>query len=305
MGVEVGAVRLLCLAAKHGVDFSRTLLLGRQSLHVNRADLSRAMTACGFAYREAIHQADGYADTFFRELGADSLNSMDASDYEGADIVHDLNVPVGEELRERFSVVFDGGTTEHVFNFPIAIANCMQMVEVGGHFIGVTVCNNFAGHGFYQFSPELFFRLFNEANGFALLGVFVFESRRSGVDDGVMYRVSDPAALGRRVLLHNSEETFIAVCAQRVAALPSLTVAPQQSDYVGHWSDGTSNASEPAAKSLKERTRPLRYALRRRWAKVRRFIPQMTASPFEPAAYTRLVMDSTALDAFATTSVSA
>ena len=89
---------------------------------------------------------------------------MDFSAYEGAAILHDLNEPVGDELKEKFTFVLDGGTLEHIFNFPVAITGAMEMVAVGGHLAIVTGGNNFFGHGFYQFSPELFFRAFNLEN---------------------------------------------------------------------------------------------------------------------------------------------
>ena len=43
------------------------------------------------------------------------------------------------------------------------------MVKLGGHFIGVYPIDNFCGHGFYQFLPELFFRCFSQENGFESL----------------------------------------------------------------------------------------------------------------------------------------
>jgi len=43
---------------------------------------------------------------------------MDYSDYEGAEIILDPNNIVLQEYHEKFDVVFDGGTCEHVFNVP-------------------------------------------------------------------------------------------------------------------------------------------------------------------------------------------
>lgn len=91
---------------------------------------------------------------------------MDASKYEGASVVQDLNQPVPDSLKERFDAIFDGGTLEHVFNIPAALKNCMEMTKVGGRFYMHTCANNLCGHGFYQFSPELFYRVFSEQNGF-------------------------------------------------------------------------------------------------------------------------------------------
>ncbi len=295
MGVELGAVRLLSLASQAGVDFRQTLLFGRQSLHANRADLERALTECGLAFDPAIIQSDGFADAFFRHLGADSLRSMDASEYEGADIIHDLNRAIDSSLEEQFTLVFDGGTTEHVFNFPVAIENAMRMVAVGGHYLGITICNNFVGHGFYQFSPELFFRVFSPENGFSMRGVFVFETRRAGLDDGIMYRVKDPATLHRRILLRNNEETFVAVWAQRTERRPIFEKSPQQSDYVESWDANEGNALAPSGNSLKERTRPIRYPLKRNLRRVTSLVPASAKKSYDLEGFEPVRMDLSAL----------
>ncbi|WP_051358088.1 hypothetical protein [Rubidibacter lacunae] len=101
-------------------------------------------------------------------LGAESIDSFDYSGYEGATCEHDFNQPISEDYHARYTVAIDGGTLEHVFNFPVAIANCMRMVEVGGHYLGLTPSNNLMGHGFYQFSPELYFRVLSPENGFSI-----------------------------------------------------------------------------------------------------------------------------------------
>ena len=53
-----------------------------------------------------------------------------------------------------------------IFNFPVAIRNLMRMAKVGGQVFLTTPANNFCGHGFYQFSPELAYRIFALENGF-------------------------------------------------------------------------------------------------------------------------------------------
>ena len=67
-----------------------------------------------------------------------AFQTFDASDYESATYIQDLNLPVKSELHLKFSTLIDLGTLEHVFNFPQAIKNCMELVEVGGDFISVT-----------------------------------------------------------------------------------------------------------------------------------------------------------------------
>jgi hypothetical protein len=79
---------------------------------------------------------------------------LDASPYEGADTIHDMNTPVPEAWHGRYDVVIDSGSLEDIFNFPVAIANLANMLRVGGTIFVTTPANNLMRHGFYQFSPD-------------------------------------------------------------------------------------------------------------------------------------------------------
>jgi SAM-dependent methyltransferase len=77
----------------------------------------------------------GFSEDFFRAAGASSVVSIDASAYEGAEIVHDMNAPTPPELECKFDLVVDGGSIEHIFRPDRAVANVMRMTKVGGHVI--------------------------------------------------------------------------------------------------------------------------------------------------------------------------
>jgi hypothetical protein len=47
--------------------------------------------------------------------------------------------------------VIETGSLDHIFNFPVAISNLMQMTRVGGSVFLTTVANNLCGHGFSGF----------------------------------------------------------------------------------------------------------------------------------------------------------
>jgi hypothetical protein len=151
--------------------------------------------------------------------------------FEGASLIHDLNLPIDESLKERFSVVFDGGTLEHIFNVPQALRNCIEMLREGGTFIQHSPANNFMGHGFYQFSPELIYQVFSKSNGFEVVALLLQESVRGGR----WYTVANPAEAGRRVQMTNRLPTTICTIARRVALVPILQTVPQQTDYAMGW----------------------------------------------------------------------
>ena len=83
------------------------------------------------------------------------------------------------------------------------------------------------GHGFYQFSPELFFNLYQPRNGFELLGVwFALKA-----EPRYWWSVADPSAVRRRVTLRNAHEVYMMVIARKLDASSRTMAAPQQSDY--------------------------------------------------------------------------
>lgn len=111
---------------------------------------------------------------FFHLLGLDDVQALDYSDYEHAEILHDLNSPVPDALREKFGFILDGGTLEHVFDVRQGLANVAAMLKPGGRVLHHSPANNWTNHGFYQFSPTLYFDYY-EANRFTNLRGFVAE----------------------------------------------------------------------------------------------------------------------------------
>ncbi|MFL5241323.1 MAG: hypothetical protein ACJ8FY_04385 [Gemmataceae bacterium] len=247
MGFDVNGSRFLIYAKTLGVSFEKTATLGRQEMQINATQLRRNLADFGFhtTAEEAERlskESQGYAESFLKRLGAREVASMDASDFEQATCVHDFNVPIPDELKNRFTAVVDGGTLEHIFNLPVAIKNCMEMVRVGGHFIGISPTNNWPGHGFYQLSPELFFRVFCRQNGYKIVKIIVYEDKPLAK----WYEVIDPDLVKHRVTFVNSTQTYLGIIAQRIEAVEPFRSCPQQSDYVAQWTS-TENAAEPSA----------------------------------------------------------
>lgn len=232
MGIDASSTLFIGAAKASGVDFSRMAMIGRQSFWPSPKALGRVFSRFGIDRDVAAFLRENrYAERFFELLGAQEVVSFDASAYESASVIHDMNLPVPHTWHRRFSCVHDGGTLEHVFNVPQALKNGMEMVAVGGHFTQVNVANNFMGHGFWQFSPELVFRTFSPENGFEIAGVLMHEV----VPGGAWYAVRDPDQIRQRVNLCNRRPTYIFTIAKRIAAVEIFKTAPQQSDYQALW----------------------------------------------------------------------
>lgn len=292
MGVDGQGVGFLLLSRALGVDFDSTVTIGRQAWAATQGEYDRALAhftrryvgAAASSWRPDPGLADlvvrrgRFAEAFLEGLGARRIDSVDVSDFEGATIVHDLNQPLSDRYGERFSAVLDGGALEHVFDFPRAIANLMGLVAPGGHLISVVPSNDQVGHGFYQFSPELFFRTLCPDNGFE---VRVMLMHVGGVRSR-WFRVQDPAAVGRRGELATAGAADLYVLARRVGE-PSLEVVPQQADYARVWSTGEGAWAAPERRpTIRERLYarggPLVAALRR----TRRIARPLAGSDLEP-----------------------
>ncbi len=232
MGIDAHNLNFLAHAQDLGVQYGRTLAIGRQALFVE----DRALRAHATWRRQQPLQLPAVAPgrpTYFEPLmqqwfGAQQADSVDASDYESATFVHDMNLPwpVLSPQRGQYDAVLDFGCLEHVFDFPTAWRNAVDLCRVGGHILHALPANNLSGHGFYQFSPELFFSLYTPERGFQMKAVLFVQK----ADPAHWWRVASPLDVKRRVNLRNSHEVYVLVLAQKLRE-PGLLAAPQQSDY--------------------------------------------------------------------------
>jgi SAM-dependent methyltransferase len=254
---------MLWNARLRGVSFERLLTIGRQSLYLHPADVASLQRGYAGARRNAEcpflrqYQFGDTADGFFRDmLEAAAVAVLDASDYEGANTVHDMNLPVPTPLRGAFDAVIDGGSLEHIFNVPVALANLAAMVRPGGTLFIFTPANNLMGHGFYQFSPELMFRVFAEENGFALQQVLLREAVYPSVELTTtrhVFEVADPERVGRRVGLLSDRPVMMMVEARKQRDVPLFARTPQQSDYVTRWTTATRPPMSSRLRSVTKR----------------------------------------------------
>jgi SAM-dependent methyltransferase len=261
MGFEKHAAALCLRLSRQGVQFGRVLTLGHQSLVLTLEELNRVLRQLK---QSPVEQVPAFADDLLLMLGASSVEALDASRYEGAQVVHDLNLPVPTSWHQQYDMIFDGGTLEHVFNFPTGIRNCMEMLRPGGRFISVTIANNWCGHGFYQFSPELFYRIFNRDNGFRVVEMYLAEA------DGRTYAVNDPATIAARVELCNHRRTYLLVHALCETAGHLFTRFPQQSDYAAAWQARPSRISN--AKSFLDKFMPRELRKLKQKIRMRRYL---------------------------------
>ncbi len=168
MGMSRGGIKLMMREGKRERYSGRVLTAGRQDIFATADNLEQwaremdYVLAPGwkknFSPKEGTKKkgktiTDG---ALFLALGFDELESMDYSNFEGCTIVHDLNKDIPIQYHDRYDLIFDGGTSEHIFDLPKVLENYNKMLKPGGRIIHVAPSSNHVDHGFYMFSPTLF-----------------------------------------------------------------------------------------------------------------------------------------------------
>ena len=254
MGVPVQVARLLLEEGKARPFSGSLLTLGRISIYVTEVELRRHARRHGFVLADPgepvglSHNPELAAvgclgdRSFFRLLGFREVISVDASNWEGADRIADLNRPLPEEFRDRFDTVFEAGTIQHVFHLPNVFANLHAALRTGGRVIhAMAPSHNHVDHGFHQFSPTLFHDYY-AANGWRLDAELLCEF--TGLWLGSRFRPAgftvrrytpgclDELAYGG----FRARQLALFIAATRIEQA-TAEVAPQQGYYRSFWAD--------------------------------------------------------------------
>lgn len=135
--------------------------MGYQTIYIDWDDFINKAKCLDISLQKDIlsdiygkHSVDTFA--FFSMLGFTEVHAIDISDYEGADIIIDLNQECPEEYHEKFDVVIDGGTLEHVFNISYAMKSICHLLKPDGIIIHASPLSGYVDHGFYSISPIFF-----------------------------------------------------------------------------------------------------------------------------------------------------
>jgi hypothetical protein len=237
MGIDVHTLKFLRFASKKRT-LGRVATIGRMGLHVPKDRLKEIMHLS----RETDY--GGYCEAFLKaEFAAVAVESFDMSAYENATHIVDMNRPIKSDF--RYDTIIDGGCLEHIYNAPQALANISTICAEGGQILHVLPANNLCGHGFWQFSPELFFSLYAERNGYSETQVFLADV----TNEDEWYEVRRPQN-GRRVEVVTSSSVFVMVRTVRLGEFSHQNV--QQSDYVHVW-NGKTDAAMPASPRMHTR----------------------------------------------------
>lgn len=236
MGVHKATATLLCNLSQRGLLSGTLLQLGVQSISAEAKDLIRQTFIS--ASQQNLTEFSSGKKRFWHSLGFSEVKSLDISEFEGAEIICDLNKPVESNLHERFDVVFDGGTLEHIFDTKSALLNIDSFLKVDGLVIHEVPCSNAVDHGFYSFSPT-FFQDYYPNQGYEVIEILLVVSRGRRAK---IYRYSNPPPR-KYIRLNWGNKTVNVWCVAR-KKMKSNFFLPQQSMYLNAWSRFSNNPAD-------------------------------------------------------------
>lgn len=172
MSLQSCALELILREHKRSPAAGDVLTLGRQFVHASYGQVVRLFRRFEVEPHAHVPVTPPKDETepidaalFFRMLGYPETYVLDLPSELQPDLVADLNDPVPEHYHNRFGLVLDGGTLEHVFDLRQGFVNVASMAAPGGRTMHFNPVNNHVNHGFVQLSPTAFFDYY-EANGF-------------------------------------------------------------------------------------------------------------------------------------------
>jgi SAM-dependent methyltransferase len=227
MGIHLNlAVLLGDIVSRHRLR-GRVLTLGEQSLTF---DPERIAQSSNRPPSSASLTAQSPAAQLFARLGLAATESLDIDAVAGATHLFDLNRgDTPEPLVGRFDLVVNGGVLEHVFHLPNALAHITRMLREDGVALHVLPCNNWADHGFYQFSPTLMFDYYRAA-GFECLESMLLGST-PGQPDRWSVRCATIGLLGEGLAGALDENVYLHLFAARRGRTADPNPIPQQGLY--------------------------------------------------------------------------
>jgi SAM-dependent methyltransferase len=120
----------------------------------------------------------GYiADASVFDLICDaSVQAVDISDYEGAEIVVDLNGAIPAHLEGRFDFIYNGSCLDNIFDPATSLKNMTKLLKPGGRIVRVEHATHVYG-AYLTYSPAWFYDYYT-INGFVDCKVYLAFFRR-------------------------------------------------------------------------------------------------------------------------------
>ncbi len=167
MGISTHIFRAILREHKRRPILGKGLLIGRQSVFFN-LDTAKSIGLSEHVPLLDI-QSEGDHETrsggelldydLFRSFSDIHIDALDVTNYENANIIHDMHKPVPAELYDQYDFIYDGSCMDNLFNPAEFLKNCSRMLKPGGRLIAIEHGSAFPG-GYLLYSPDYFLDFF-------------------------------------------------------------------------------------------------------------------------------------------------
>ena len=145
MAIVSQIARFILKEHKHRSITGDLLLIGRQEVMFSLEKAVQLLDAEGIEIRDG-HGVETVTNSgsrnsplsnvsFFGLFSEANVQALDVSDYEGAEILHDMNLPIPDSLEQKFDFILDGGCLDNIFAPNETIKNIAKLLRPGGRVV--------------------------------------------------------------------------------------------------------------------------------------------------------------------------
>lgn len=243
MGISIGRIKLLADYIKHyDLKTESAITYGVQTIRGTSKDVLNVLNKCNINTSNYTNKECNNQYAVLEMLGFKNIDSVDYYPDEKPTLQLDLNKPIPDNLKNRYNLLYDGGTTEHCFNAPQVFLNNVSLLKIGGIVVHCLPISGSINHGFYQFSPTLFYDFYSQ-NGFDnfKIDIYLYENRKD-----YLYSIDNNTDLTAELLGIEADmpndfcgkSMLIHFSAQKVEEKEKITY-PIQSAYRNKFGDST------------------------------------------------------------------
>lgn len=188
MGIMVPMVRAILKEHKRKPITGQGLLVGRQTIPLTIEEAKELVRMEGIPLRDvspiidnvtSISRDRNYIEdiSFFALFSDVKLKTLDVTDYEDAEIIHDMHVPIPDEYANLFDFIWNGSCLDNMFDPAMAMRSCGRMLKNGGRLFCMEMGSPHF-NAYTMFSHAWFFDYF-AVNDFAECKIYscLFEPR--------------------------------------------------------------------------------------------------------------------------------
>jgi hypothetical protein len=171
----------------------------------------------------------------FRLFGISNLHALDVSSYEGADIIHDLSLPITPALQGIADFIIDGSTLDNTFDPARTLKNYAALLRPGGRLLSLNAFSSWDTP--YCIMPPLWYLDYFVMNGFldckAYVVAFVGDNKKNVFWLDVDFLYTERRRMGRFVSPYHM---FSVIFAEK-GTESTVDRVPIQQDYrsTGDW----------------------------------------------------------------------